>query len=193
MEVPGGPAPNDDSAQSTPEDDRSDRFVDLVAELVEETKAHHARAAAREKVIDNLHDEVQRLRVGEQALLLRPVVVDLQSLRNDLLRQASTIPGELSARQVADLLESFALSVEQTLERCGSTPVRPLPGEAFSARDHRAVKVVAAESEEDDSTIAEVVADGYYDANLGRVTTPARVHVRKWTAPATDEKGDEGV
>ena len=121
------------------------------------------------------------------------------------------MPGELSARQVADLLESFALSVEQALERCGCTPVRPEPGTPFSARDHRAVKVVEAASAAEDATIADVVADGYYDANLGRVTAPARVHVRKWSgAPeeaaqeqvpqeqatdgaTRDEKGEEGV
>lgn len=198
----GDAASNDDAEQS--ESDPLAELTSITRELVEETRAHHVRAAAREKVIDNLHEEVQRLRVGEQALLLRPIVIDLQTLRNDLLRQARTVPGELSARQVADLLESFALSVEQALERCGSTPVRPEPGTPFSARDHRAVKVVEAASAAEDATIAEVVADGYFDENLGRVTAPARVHVRKWTAApdTTDndpenvtrqEKGEEGV
>ncbi|ANZ41299.1 nucleotide exchange factor GrpE [Lentzea guizhouensis] len=199
-------ASNDDTEQSGRPDDRLAELVAITGELVEQTRAHHVRAAAREKVIDNLHEEVQRLRVGEQALLLRPLVVDLQTLRNDLLRQARTVPEQLSARQAADLLESFALSVEQTLERCGCTPVRPEPGTPFSARDHRAVKVVAAASAEEDSTIAEVVADGYHDANLGRVTSPARVHVRKWPGAAAEdpperagngatqqEKGEEGV
>ncbi|MEV6239112.1 nucleotide exchange factor GrpE [Lentzea sp. NPDC051838] len=193
---PGGAASNDDAAESEAEPDRLAELLALTGDLVEQTRAHHTRAAAREKVIDNLHEEVQRLRVGEQALLLRPVVVDLQTLRNDLLRQARTVPAELSARQVADLLESFALSVEQALERCGCTPVRPEPGTPFSARDHRAVKVVAAASSDEDQTIAEVVADGYFDANLDRVTTPARVHVRKWSDAedgARQEKGEDGV
>lgn len=188
----GDAVSNGDTEQSPAEPDRLAELVSITGELVEQTRSHHVRAAAREKVIDNLHEEVQRLRVGEQALLLRPVVVDLQTLRNDLLRQARTVPGELSARQVTDLLESFALSVEQVLERCGSTPVRPDPGTPFSARDHRAVKVVEAASEDEDSTIAEVVADGYHDANLDRVTTPARVHVRKWSGPPAQDSPEPG-
>jgi molecular chaperone GrpE (heat shock protein) len=192
----GGAASNDDAGES-PAPGHLERLVELTGDLAEQTRAHHVRAAAREKVIEDLHDEVQRLRVGERSLVLKPVVVDLQTLRNDLLRQASTVPGEMSGRQVADLLESFALSVEQTLERCGSTPIRPEPGTPFSARDHRAVKVVEAASKDEDATIAEVVADGYYDANLDRVTTPARVNVRKWqdteTGTQQQEKGEDGV
>ncbi|MET9227619.1 nucleotide exchange factor GrpE [Lentzea sp. NPDC003310] len=183
--------------ESAPEPDRLAELVAITGDLAEQARAHHVRAAAREKVIEDLHEEVQRLRAGERALVLKPVVVDLQTLRNDLVHQARTVPGEMSARQVADLLESFALSVEQALERCGSTPVRPEPGTPFAARDHRAVKVVAAEHRDEDSTIAEVVADGYYDANLDRVTAPARVVVRRWTEPAAgttrQEKGEDGV
>lgn len=194
---PGGVASNDDTAESEPEPDHLARLVEITGDLAEQTRAHHVRAAAREKVIEDLHEEVQRLRAGERSLVLKPVVVDLQTLRNDLLHQARTVPGEMSARQVADLLESFALSVEQALERCGSTPVRPEPGTPFSARDHRAVKVVAAGNRDEDSTIADVVADGYHDANLDRVTAPARVTVRKWTDPEAgttgQENGEDGV
>jgi molecular chaperone GrpE (heat shock protein) len=165
-----------------------------VADLADQVRAHHARAEAREKVIDHLHAEVERLRVGEQGLLLRPVVTDLQTLRGDLLRQARTLPDGVGSTQVAALLESFALSVEHALERCGSTPVHPEPGEPFSAREHRAVKVVEAASPDEDSTIAEVITDGYFDAAANRVTAPARVHVRKWSGgtESTTDQGESG-
>jgi len=151
-----------------------------VGELVEQVRAHHARAHARERVIDRLHAEVERLRTGEQGLLLRPVVTDLQRLRTDLLHQAATLSSRVDQKQAAALLESFALSVELALERCGSVPIRPSVGAEFSAREHRAVKLVEAASPEEDGTIAAVVADGYLDTSTDRVTVPARVHVRCW-------------
>lgn len=151
-----------------------------VGELVEQVRAHHARAHARERVIDRLHAEVERLRTGEQGLLLRPVVTDLQRLRTDLLHQAATLSPRVDQKQAAALLESFALSVELALERCGSVPIRPSVGAEFSAREHRAVKLVEAASSEEDGTIAAVVADGYLDTSIDRVTVPARVHVRCW-------------
>lgn len=177
-------------ATAEPAPDPVAELAESVGELVEQVRAHHARAQARERVIDQLHLEIERLRVGEQGLLLRPVITDLQRLRADLLHQAMTLSPRIDHEQAAALLESFALSVELALERCGSLPIRPSVGTEFSAREHRAVKLVGASSPDEDGTVATVVADGYLDANTGRVTVPARVHVRRWIPPEeppTDE------
>jgi molecular chaperone GrpE len=168
-------------ARDQPVPDPVAALAGSVSELAEQLRAHHARAQARERVIDQLHAEVERLRVGEQGLLLRPIVMDLQRLRGDLLHQATTLSPQIEQKQVAALLESFALSVELTLERCGSLPIRPSVGVQFSAREHRAITLVAASSPDEDGTVALVVADGYLDMNTDRVTMPARVHVRRWT------------
>ncbi|GAA2806587.1 nucleotide exchange factor GrpE [Saccharopolyspora taberi] len=162
-----------------------------VSALTEEVREHHARAAARERVIDNLHAEVERLRAGEQSLLLRPIVTDLQNLRNDLLRQATTLPTEVDRERTAGLLESFALSVELALERCGSEPIRPAAGDRFDAREHRAVKLVPTDSAEQDETVAAVVADGYRDTGNDRITAPARVHVYRWKRVEVDSTQQE--
>lgn len=191
----GGPAQQEGAQQEGAQRDAAGKpapdpvaeLAESVGELVEQVRAHHARAQARERVIDQLHLEVERLRVGEQGLLLRPIVTDLQRLRADLLRQATTLSPRIDQEQAAALLESFALSVELTLERCGSLPIRPVAGAEFSAREHRAVKLVAASNPEEDGTIAVVVADGYLDASTDRVTVPARVHVRRWTEPDKDK------
>ena len=172
--------------------DSLDRIAGQLTQLIDQGAAGHARAEARERVIDHLHAEVERLRVGEQGLLLRPVITDLQSLRTDLLRQAETLPAQVDAAQVRELLESFALSAEQALERCGTLPVRPAAGDKYSAREHSAVRVVDAETEEEHETIVEVVSDGYLDTRTGRVTVPARVSVRRWNQVAgnQEEPGD---
>lgn len=154
-----------------------------VSALAEQVRAHHARAEARERVIDNLHAEVERLRAGERSQLLRPVIIDLQHLRGDLLHQARTLPAEITRRQAAELLDSFALSVELALERCGSVPVRPSVGQPFSAREHRAIGLLPAERSEQDNTVGAVFADGYRDTTTDRVTVPAKVQVLRWTPP----------
>ncbi|MGH3533126.1 MAG: nucleotide exchange factor GrpE, partial [Pseudonocardiaceae bacterium] len=58
-----------------------------------------------------------------------------------------------------------------------------------SAREHRAVKIVAAASPEEDGTIAAIVTDGYLNTSTDRVTAPACVHVRRW-APPEDSSPD---
>ncbi|KAA5828804.1 nucleotide exchange factor GrpE [Saccharopolyspora hirsuta] len=196
-EEAASPAPVDAEApepvEELPEPDPLAELTDAVSALTEQVRQHHDRAAARERVIDKLHAEVERLRAGEQNLLLRPITTDLQNLRKDLLHQARTLPPELSREQVAALLESFALSAEQALERCGSTPIRPEVGAEFSAREHRAVKILPAAEADQHERIALVLSDGYLDTTTDRVTVPARVHVYRWSATTGDDPRAEGM
>ncbi|MEV6524646.1 nucleotide exchange factor GrpE [Longispora sp. NPDC051575] len=141
-------------------------------------------AAARERTIDRLHEENQRLRVGERQLLLRPLVTDLHRLRDDLLRQAGALPGEITREQAAALLASYVVSVEQTLERCGVRVLTAAPGDPYDPYRHRAVGTVPAAGPEGDGLVAEVLGDGYHDAVADRVVAPAAVRVARWTPPA---------
>lgn len=194
---PASAAPVDDRADPDRANAREEQSAMDNSELVHAVRAlerqvaeHHSRAAAREQVIDNLHAEVERRRAGEGNLLLRPVVTDLQHLREELLREAAALPADLTPERAAELLKSFALSAQQALERCGSAPIELAAGDEFSPRAHRAVRRVPAASAAQDATVAAVVADGYQDVETGRVTTPARVHVYRWTAPEPDDQSD---
>jgi molecular chaperone GrpE (heat shock protein) len=164
-----------------------------LAELRDELRMTNDRAVARERLIERLHDENQRLRAGERQLVLRPVLVDLQRLRNDLLREADTVPEGCTAAQAAALLTSFAYSVEQVLERGGVLVVRPTVGEVFDPARHQAVDVVHVD-EGEDGTIARAVSDGYRDTVADRMLTPASVVVcRRIPAPARDAAPDPTV
>jgi molecular chaperone GrpE len=157
-----------------------EKLYETLRRLEDDLRSANDRAALREEVIARLHQENEKLRAGERHLLLRPVQADLQRLRNDLLRQAATLPAEYSAAMAAEMFESFAMSVELALERCGIAVLRPDAGTAFDPARHRAVQVVAAAAAEEDGTIAEVATDGYLDTVLDRVVTPAGVRVRRW-------------
>jgi molecular chaperone GrpE len=164
--------------------------VDASAEILQRVEARLGaiderlaeRAAARESIIERLHEENQRLRSGELQLMLRPILVDLQRLRNELL--AGVGDRELSPAQVADLLGSFAASVELTLERSGVRVLRPAVGVPFDPAVHQVVGVVDAADPAADGLVAEVLGDGYLDTVSGRALAPARVRVGRWTGPA---------
>ncbi|MER7015930.1 nucleotide exchange factor GrpE [Saccharopolyspora sp. NPDC000359] len=178
-------------AEDPPGRDPLAELTDAVAARTERVRQHHDRANARERVVHELHAEVERLRAGEQNLLLRPITTDLQNFREDLLHQARTLPPELSREQVVGLLESFALSAEQALERCGSAPIRPVGAES-SAREHRAVKILPAAEPDQHERIAAVLSDGYFDTTTDRVTAPARVHVHRWSAATGNSAASRG-
>ena len=61
----------------------SGRLDKIEAQLTE----FHRRSAHRESVIDQLHEENQRLRTGMGRLILEPVVTDLIRLHDQLVRE----------------------------------------------------------------------------------------------------------
>jgi molecular chaperone GrpE len=177
--------------------EREDILLTVVAELrsaidglVSQVARDHDRAQARERVIDRLHEEVQRSRAGEARELLRPAVIDLRRLRDDLLTQARSVPDTMPRSELAVLLESYADSIILILERCGVVAVRPEPRTTFDPRQQHASGVAEAPGPELNGTIASVVSDGYAEADTGRQVAPARVIVYRHSgAHATDEQG----
>lgn len=170
----------------TPEPEPAgDPYADALRAVHAELAEGNARAAARERVIERLHEENQLLKAGERQSLLRPVVTDLYRLRDDLLKQAAELPADFGAERAAALLESYGQTVELALERAGVLPVRPDVGDRFDAGAHRAAGVVPAATPEADATVAGIVRDGYRDTVTDRVLAPATVLVARWT-PAPD-------
>jgi molecular chaperone GrpE len=138
------------------------------------------RALARERVIDRQHEEIERLRSIERAGQLRPVVTDLCRLRNGLRRQAGTVPAEMTGSQVANLLDSFAATVEETLERCGIAVLPCAVDAAFESKRHRVVGVVEIDDPGRDGTVAEVLQDGYAEIDGGKVVVEARIRLHRY-------------
>jgi molecular chaperone GrpE len=193
-----GASPQEPAADPTPTggtdrlDELAERLAGELAALRAEVAREHQRAAAREQVIDRLHEENQRLRAGERLLLLRPLLTDLQRLRHDLLRTAAGLPAGFDAGAAADMLRSYATSVELTLERAGVTVTAPEPGTAFDPSTQRATGMVPATDPGQDGTVAEVVLDGYHDVEAGRTVVPAAVRVHRWI-PEPEPTPDGGA
>jgi molecular chaperone GrpE len=136
---------------------------------------HHERAAARERVIDKLNTELDRLRLGDRRSLLRPVLLELCRLRDDLLKQTGSLSATFSADQAQKLLESYADTVELALEAHAVLPFAPGPGERFDPRRHRRVSTVPTAEESRHGTIATTDRSGYTDEETDRVLQHAGV------------------
>jgi molecular chaperone GrpE (heat shock protein) len=148
-----------------------------VRELAGAAERYHDRAAQREGVIDYLRSELETLRRGERRGLLRPLLTEMCRLRNDLLRQAATLPPDYDAEQAVRLLISFAETVELALENNGVDSYTPGEGDAFDPRMHRRLR--GAESTDPDQVgrIAQVVRDGYLDIEADRPIVASEVTV----------------
>jgi molecular chaperone GrpE (heat shock protein) len=157
---------------------------DLIAEvsaavgrLANSAERYHERAAQRESVIDYLRSELETLRRGERRGMLRPLLTDMCRLRNDLLRQAATLPADYDAEMAVKLLLSYAETVQLALESNGVDSYAPDEGDAFDARRHR--RVMGAETSDPGQVgrIARVLRDGYLDIEANSPIAQAEVSV----------------
>src|SRR5579863_8261949 len=144
-------------------------LADRLGRVEEHLAEFHRRAAHRELVIDQLHEENQLLRAGLSRAALDPVVTDLIRLHDQLSREARRLA---AAGQDANMTSSFADDVAQILERCGIDMFTADPGDAFDSSRHHPLSVVGIDDESRHNTVAEVIAAGFTDRNTGRVRRP---------------------
>jgi molecular chaperone GrpE (heat shock protein) len=162
-----------------------------VARLVTESEKHHARASHRETVIDNLHAEAERLRTGERRGTVRPLLMSVARVRDDLMRQAAQLPSDFDAVRAQKLLQSFADSIEIVLDDYGVSTCTPAVGDEFDARRHRAVSSTPTADAALVKTIASVRRDGYQDVEAGVPLKQAEVVVYI-EAPVAETPAAEG-
>ena len=159
------------------EEARETELAAAVRELSSSAERFHDRSEQREGVIDYLRSELEVLRRGERRGLLRPLHTDICRLRNDLLKQAAVLPDDYNAEKAADLLRSYAESIQLTLESNGVVTYAPDEGDSFDPRKHRKVKSQDSTDPTMTGRIAWVQRDGYLDIEANSPITPAEVTV----------------
>jgi molecular chaperone GrpE len=188
-ESSAGPAISDSSG-AEPSESSGELIAGIAAsvqELADSAQRYHIRAEQRENVIDHLSAEVDRLRRGERRGMLRPLLVEICRLRNDLLRQAAELPPDFDTDRASLLLTSYAESVELALENNGVVSFAPDSGDAFDPRMHRRVGAEAALDPAFAGRIAQVRRDGYLDVDANSPIAPAEVVVFAAVAPKAYE------
>ncbi|MGD0560648.1 MAG: nucleotide exchange factor GrpE [Streptosporangiaceae bacterium] len=152
-------------------------FAAIVREVAELSQRYHARAEQREGVIDFLRSELDALRQGERRGVLRPMLAELCRLREDLLGQADTLPGDFDAAKAAGLLRSYAETLELTLENNGVVTYAPDSGDLFDPRLHRRAGGEPTADPALAGHVARVRRDGYLDMEANSPIAPAEVTV----------------
>jgi molecular chaperone GrpE len=143
----------------------------------DQSRRYHTRAEQRESVIDLLRSELEMLRRGERRGLLRPLLADLCRLRGDLLSQSAALPADFDAVKAADLLRSYAETIELTLDSNGVVTYAPEGGERFDPRLHRRVGGEPTDDPALAGHIAAVRRVGYLDIEANSPIAPAEVIV----------------
>jgi molecular chaperone GrpE len=178
---PGDPEPGDPGPEVPDGALASEALLASVAvtvrEIADATDRYHTRAEQREGVIDHLRSELESLRQGERRGLLRPVLADMCRLRDDLLKQAATLPGDFDAAKASELLRSYAETIELTLDSNGVVTYSPDSGDPFNPRMHRRVSGEPTTDPALAGQIAAIRRDGYLDIEANSPIAAADVTV----------------
>jgi molecular chaperone GrpE len=184
--------PHPDQQEPGSANQAADAFTEILSalqELADSSQRYHVRAEHREGVIDHLRAEVDRLRRGERRGLLRPLLVEICRLRNDLLRQADDLPPDFDAERTRLLLRSYAESIELALEDNGVVTYSPEEGTSFEPRMQRRVGGEPASDPAAVGRVARVRRHGYLDVEANTPIAPAEVVLFSsvGTAPTTPD------
>jgi molecular chaperone GrpE len=111
--------------------------------------------ATREKVVDRLHAELQEYKQDLLLNALRPLLIDLIQLHDDIGKMVAA-QGEPDgpAARLLEIMAGFQQGIEDILYRQGVEPFT-VEGDAFDPRRQRAVATVTT----DDPTLAKTVAE----------------------------------
>jgi molecular chaperone GrpE len=150
----------------------------LLADLTKTAGREHDRAAHREKIIDRLHEDNQRLRHSELQAAFEPVRTALYRLY-DLVRRESE-------RETADpahvpkLLAAIADELAEIIARTGVERMPVEEGDPFDPARHRPAGTRATGDAELDSTIVTVQRAGFIRGD--KVVRRAEVIIARATA-----------
>jgi molecular chaperone GrpE len=149
--------------QPSPDDALLSRLDAIEHQLAE----FHRRSAHREEIINRLHEDNQRLKQGEQRVVLEPVIADLIRLHEQLARQARRTPDD-------GMLASFVDEVDEILNRCGIEVFMAIEGDPYRSDRHKPLAVVPTTDPGLHNTVAEPIAAGFIDRMTDRVRRPAQ-------------------
>jgi molecular chaperone GrpE len=117
--------------------------------------------ATREKVVDRLHAELQEYKQDLLLNALRPLIIDLVQLHDDIGKMiAAQGEPEPPVARLLGIMAGFQQGIEDILYRQGIEPFE-VEGDAFDPRRQRAVATVTSDDPAQAKTVAEHLRKGF--------------------------------
>jgi molecular chaperone GrpE (heat shock protein) len=131
----------------------------VLADLVATVGRDHDRAAHRERVIDRLHEENQRLRHNELQAAFEPVRTSLYRLYDQVRRESERETADPA--HVPKLLAAIADELAEIIARTGVERMLVGEGDPFDPARHRPAGTRDVEDAELDGTVLTVQRAGF--------------------------------
>lgn len=148
-----------------------------------------AHTTHEEKVVDQMHAELQKYKDDMYAQLVRPILLDIIAIRDSIIRMSAAFAAKPDGKQNVPLKTfcDYSYDVQDILEKNNITIYDSKEGDDFSPIKQRAIKKITTPVEELHGKIAESMSSGY--EYMGKPISPEKVVVYVYQKPE-NKKGD---
>jgi molecular chaperone GrpE (heat shock protein) len=181
---------NEPSVENSPIEVISDSLQELsdkVEQMNQLFMQKIAHTAHEEKIVDQMHAELQKYKQDMYAQLVRPILLDIIEIRDSILRMSASYASKPEEAQSIPLktFRDYAFDVQDILEKNNITIYDSNEGDDFSPIKQKAIKKVTTPVEELHGKIAESLSSGY--EYLGKTISPEKVVVYVYEKPVSGE------
>lgn len=140
-----------------------------------------------EKIVDQMHSELQRYKEDMYSQLVRPILLDIIEMRDSIIRMSNSFALKPEGEQDVPLktFSGYAFDIQDILEKNNITIYDSKDGDDFNALKQRVIKKVSTPVEQLHGKIAESLSSGY--DYMGRAISPEKVAVYIYQKPEDTE------
>lgn len=161
--------------------------VDHLTQLFTKKIQHTAH---EEKIVDQMHAELQKYKDDMYSQLVRPILLDMIEVRDSILRMSNVYAEKPEKEQSIPLrvFRDYSYDIQDILEKNNISIYFSEEGDEFNPIKQRALKKVKTPVEELHGKIAESMSSGY--EYLGKPISPEKVSVYVYEKPS-DVEGEK--
>ena len=148
--------------------------VEHMNKLFEQKIAHTTH---EEKIVDQMHEELQKYKQDMYSQLVRPILMDIIEIRDSILRISANYAIKPESEQSIPLkmFKDYAYDVQDVLEKNNITIYDGVEGELFNPLKQKVIKKLNTPVENLHGVIAESLSSGY--EYCGKPISPEKVAV----------------
>lgn len=181
-------------------EDNYEKAIESQQQILDRIESLHKLFNARimhtdheEKIVDQMHRELQKYKEDLYAQLIRPILVDVIELRESIMHMATSYLAKPEGEQDIPnkTFSVYAFDLQDILETNGVEIYKGNPGEDFIPIKQRAVKKLLSPNEALHGKVAESMSCGYnYN---GRVISSEKVAVYYYEKPVNETENSEVI
>ena len=143
-----------------------------------------------EKIVDNMHSELQKYKDDLYSQLVRPILLDIIDVRDSILRISATFMAKPEGEQDIPnkTFSGYAFDLQDILEKNNVEIYRSNSGDSFVPIKQRVIKKVPTDNQELHGKIAESLSCGY--VYNGRTISAEKISVYFYDESLNKEKSE---